>query len=97
MSIAVEEGYEPDMSIISDIVRGEINDDIKHLMNILPVDKVEALIGKDVLNKLRTSRLSGAKKAPPVIKAAVKDVAASKPASPIAAMKKQTIKDFFGA
>jgi hypothetical protein len=97
MAIAVDEGYEPDMSIITDIVRGEINDDIKHLMTILPPDQIEKILGKDVLNKLRTNRLAGSKKAPPTVKSIVKDVAPQKPAAQMTAMKKQTIKDFFGA
>lgn len=95
MSIAVEEGYEPDMDIISNIVRDEVNGDIKHLLNILPVDKVESLIGKEVLDKLRKSRLATAKKAPTSIKSIAKDVAARKPEVK-QDVKKQTIKDFFG-
>lgn len=96
MAIAVDEGYEPDMGIITDIVRGEINEDIQHLLRVLPVDKVEALIGKDVLNKLRTSRLASAKKAPTPIKAAIKDVATKKAPVSSAINKKVSIKDFFG-
>jgi hypothetical protein len=95
MSIAVDEGYEPDMSIIANIVREEINGDIKHLLNILPVDKVEQLMGKDVLDKLRKSRLASSKKAPPTVKSIAKDVAMTKKQEAPAA-KKQTMRDFFG-
>lgn len=97
MAIAVDEGYEPDMGIISNIVRDEINEDIQHLLRVLPVDKVEALIGKDVLNKLRTSRLASAKKAPMPMKHAVKDIAQKKVATNTTPAPRQTIKDFFGA
>lgn len=97
MAIAVEEGYEPDMSIIANIVREEVNNDIKHLLNVLPVDKVEALMGKEVLDKLRKSRLASAKKAPPVTaKTIARDVAPKKPQINNQQAKKQTIKDFFG-
>lgn len=96
MAIAVEEGYEPDMGIITNIVRDELNGDIQHLMNILPPAQIEKILGKDVLNKLRTSRLSTAKKVPPILKSAVRDVAAQKPAS-VTSSQRQTIKDFFGA
>jgi hypothetical protein len=96
MAIAVDEGYEPDMGIIANIVRDEVNGDIKHLLNVLPVNKVEEIIGKDVLNKLRTNRLAGAKKAPPVTKSTIKDVAAKKPSVQQPVVKKQTLKDFFG-
>lgn len=97
MAIAVEEGYEPDMGIITNIVRDELNGDIQHLMNILPPEQIEKVLGKEVLNKLRTSRLSSAKKVPAPIKAAVKDVAQQKPAAPISAAQKMTIKEFFKA
>ena len=96
MAIAVDEGYEPDMSIISNIVRDEINEDIQHLLRVLPVDKVEALIGKDVLNKLRTSRLAGAKKVPAPVKSSIKDVAAKKSIASSTPAQKVSIKDFFG-
>lgn len=96
MSIAVEEGYEPDMDIIANIVREEVNGDVKHLLNILPADKVEQLIGKDVLDKLRKNRLAGSKKAPPVtVKTLSKDVAAKKPEAK-QTVNKQTMRDFFG-
>lgn len=95
MAIAVDEGYEPDMGIITNIVREEINEDIQHLLKVLPVDKVEALIGKDVLNKLRTSRLASAKKAPTSMKSGIKDVAAKRIESAAAPVQKQTIRDFF--
>jgi hypothetical protein len=97
MSIAVEEGYEPDMEIIANIVREEVNGDVKHLLNILPADKVEQLLGKDVLDKLRKNRLAGIKKAPPVtIKTLGKDVANKRPESKVSASSKQTMRDFFG-
>jgi len=96
MAIAVDEGYEPDMGMITNIVRDEINEDIQHLLRVLPVDKVEALIGKDVLNKLRTSRLASAKKAPAALKSTVKDVAVKKQQQNTEAIKKMTMKDFFG-
>jgi hypothetical protein len=95
MSIAVEEGYEPDMDIISNIVRDELNGDIQHLMNILPPQQIEKILGKDVLNKLRTNRLATAKKAPPSLKSSVKDIAVKQSAIPSAPAQRQTIKDFF--
>jgi len=95
MSIAVEEGYEPEMDIIANIVREEVNNDVKHLLTVLPVDKVEQLLGQEVLGKLRKSRLEGAKKAPPPTKKIAKDVAAVKKQEAPAASK-VTIRDFLG-
>lgn len=95
MSIAVDEGYEPDMDIIASIVREEVNGDIKHLASILPADKLEALLGKDVLDKLRKNRLQTARKAPPTVKSIGRDVQVAKKTEekPIA---KQSMRDFFG-
>lgn len=95
MSIAVEEGYEPDMDIIANIVREEVNNDVKHLLNVLPVDKVESLLGKEVLDKMRKSRLATAKKAPTPMKSIAKDVATRKQ-EPVQQGQKKTIKEFFG-
>lgn len=95
MSIAVEEGYEPEMDIIANIVREEVNNDVKHLLTVLPVDKVEQLLGQEVLGKLRKSRLESAKKAPPPTKKIAKDVAAVKKQEAPAASK-VTIRDFLG-
>lgn len=95
MSIAVDAGYEPDMEIIANIVRDEVNNDVRHLLNVLPVDKVEALMGKDVLDKLRKSRLASAKKAPTPMKSIAKDVAAVKKEEP-KTTEKMTIRQFLG-
>lgn len=96
MAFAVEDGYEPDMDIIANIVREEVNNDVKHLLNILPADKVEQLLGKEVLDKLRKNRLAGGKKAPPVtVKTLGKDVANKKQVEQTAAQK-QTMRSFFG-
>lgn len=95
MSIAVDEGYEPDMDIIANIVKDEINNDVKHLLNVLSVEQVEALMGKDVLDKLRKNRLSTAKKSVPTMKTMTRDVAVSK-AKPATAAEKKTMREFFG-
>lgn len=96
MAIAVEEGYEPEMDIIANIVREEVNNDVKHLLTVLPVDKVEQLLGQEVLGKLRKNRLANAtKKTPPPTKKIASDVAAVKKQEAPAASK-VTIRDFLG-
>ena len=95
MAIAVEEGYEPEMDIITNIVREEINNDVKHLLTVLPVEQVEKLLGQEVLGKLRKNRLANAKKTPPPTKKLTTDIAAKKEA-PAQQVTKTTIKDFFG-
>lgn len=96
MAFMVEEGYEPDMEIIAEQVRNEMNSDIKHLLTILPVDKVEAILGQEVLGKLRKNRLDKAKKAPPTLKSQVKDVAAKPAKKEEKPAEKVTMRKFFG-
>lgn len=96
MAIAVEEGYEPEMDLITNIVREEVNNDVKHLLTVLPVDKVEQLLGQEVLGKLRKNRLANAKKTPPPTKKIAADVAAKKPEPAPTNQQKLTIKDFLG-
>ena len=96
MAFMVEEGYEPDMEIIAEQVRTEMNGDIKHLLSILPVDKVEQILGTEVLGKLRKSRLAKAKVVPPTLKSQVKDVAAQKVVKEDKPKQKETMRNFFG-
>lgn len=95
MAFMVEEGYEPDMEIIAEQVRNEMNSDIKHLLTILPADQVEKILGAEVLGKLRKNRLDKSKKAPPTLKSQVKDVAAKPVAKVETPAAKQTLRDFF--
>lgn len=96
MSVMVDGGYEPDMDIITNMVRDELEKDVKHLLTVLPVEKVEAILGQDVLGKLRKNRLANSKKPTtiPTKKVAV-DVAAMKKQEPKKESKPQTIRDFF--
>ena len=96
MSMAVEAGYEPDMSVISGIVRDEINSDMQKVLNSLSEKDLEKFLGKNVLEKLRKSRLASAKKAPPTVKSIAKDVATKKPSEKPSNSPKTTIRDFFG-
>ena len=95
MAFMVEEGYEPDMEIIAEQVRTEMNSDIKHLLSILPADQVEKILGKEVLTKLRTNRLAKAKVAPPTLKSQIKDVAAKPTKKEEKPAEKQTFREFF--
>jgi hypothetical protein len=90
----VEEGYEPDMDLITEQVRTEMESDVRHLLTMLPPDQVEKIMGAEVLGKLRKSRLAKAKSAPQPIKSAVKDVAPAKREAAKIPEKKQTIRDF---
>jgi uncharacterized damage-inducible protein DinB len=94
MTFMVEEGYEPDMNIITEQVRTEMEADVKHLLTMLPPEKVEQIMGAEVLGKLRKSRLAKAKAAPVPVKSAIKDTAPAKPQINKKEAPKQTIRDF---
>lgn len=99
MAIAVDAGYEPDMEIIANIVREEVDTDLKHKINSLKsksIGDLENFLGKDILNELRKNRLASSKKAPAVtVKSMTRDVAAKKQ-EPQQSLKKVTMKEFFG-
>ena len=95
MAFMVEEGYEPDMEIIADQVRNEMNNDIKHLLTILPVEKVEAILGQEILGKLRKNRLAKGKIAPPTMKSTIKDTAPIRKQADSKPAEKITMRDFF--
>lgn len=98
MAYMVEEGYEPDMDLITNQVRDEMNNDIKHLLNIMPADQVEKILGKEVLGKLRKNRLAKATKTPPApLKSTIRDVNVKAPKTEEKPKERTTtMKDFFG-
>lgn len=95
MSVMVDGGYEPDMDIISNMVRDDLEKDVKHLLTVLPVEQVEKILGADVLSKLRKSRLANSKKPPIPTKGKGIDVAVTRKQEVKQPEKKTTIRDFF--
>lgn len=63
--LAMNNGYE-DVKVadILPIVENDIKGEIKEMFSAMPEELVEAVIGKDVLNRLRKSRITKAKTAP---------------------------------
>lgn len=95
MAFMVEDGYEPDMDIITEQVRTEMNNDIKHLMSILPVEDVEKILGQEVLGKLRKNRLAKSKTPPVPVKSQIKDVSMKAPKKEEKVAEKITMRNFF--
>lgn len=94
MIMAVENGIDVDPSDVIPLIREEIHSDIKEMFGAMPAEIVEQIIGKETLGKLKSRRVAGAK--PPVpVRSAVKDVA-PKTQEKKEAVKKQTMRDFFG-
>lgn len=94
MLMGLQEGMDLQPEDVIPIVEQEMQNDLKEMFAAMPDDVIEAIVGKDVFNRVRKKNIAKAKNQPPVpVKAAVKDVAAEpkKENKP-----KQTFKDFLG-
>jgi hypothetical protein len=96
MLVGLEAGYDVSPEDVIPLVQEELNSDLKDMFSSLPEEQVEALLGEQVLNKLRKRR---------VAKAAAAQAAVTKPKiqdSGKAAKtektegEKKSYKDFFG-
>lgn len=94
MIMAVENGIDVDPKDVVPLIREEIHADIQQMFGAMPVEVIEQIMGKDIMGKLKSKRVAAAR--PPVpVKTALKDVAKNTEEKP-AAVKKQTVRDFFG-
>ena len=97
MLLGLENGVDVHPNDVINLVREEIQSDIQQMFAVMPEEVIEKLIGKDVLGKLRKSRVAKAKAAaPPVpVKSFVKDIGSDKPKveKPV---DKKSYKNFFG-
>lgn len=89
-------GYDVSPMDVLPLVREEIAEDLKQMFAAMPEDAVEAMIGKDVFNRVRKKNLAKAKgpTTPATEKSKVKDVGSQKSDKP--SEKKMGYKDFFG-
>lgn len=95
MMMAVEHGIDVDPKDVIPLIRQEIHSDISQMFGSMPAELIEQMIGKDTLGKLKNHRKASAGKPPVPVKASVKDVA-QKTEAKKEAVKKQTVRDFFG-
>lgn len=63
MIVAVENGYDLSPEQAVQLVQEEMDSDLKEMFGSLPEDRIESLLGDQVLNKLRKRRLAKAKEA----------------------------------
>jgi hypothetical protein len=97
MYIGLNKGVDLSPEEVLPLVEQEISEDIKSMFAVMPEDVIEAIIGKDVLSKMRKKRVAQAKAAPPATASQVKDTGkADKPAAKAKDEKKMSIKDFLG-
>jgi hypothetical protein len=91
----MEMGVNLEPEDVIDLVKAEVHDDIRELVQSLGEDSVEQFIGKDVLDKIRKKNISKSKQTPAAVKAAIKDVGAKSKEAP-KAQEKVDMKKFFG-
>jgi hypothetical protein len=78
------------------IVREEMQNDLKEMFGVMPDETIEAIVGKDVINRIRRKNLARAKATPPTpIRSALKDVGRTGKEEK-KEEKKLTIKELFG-
>lgn len=76
MHIGLKEGVDIKPQEALQIVRTEMLDELKTIINSLPEDKAEEFIGKEVLDRFRKKNLAKAKQqTPATVKAAIRDIA----------------------
>lgn len=63
MLVALEAGKNVTPDDVVDIVKEEMESDLKEMFSSLPEEQIEALLGEQVLNKLRKRRIAKAKEA----------------------------------
>jgi hypothetical protein len=81
---------------IMPLVREEIANDIKEMFAVAPDSVIEALVGKDVLTRLRKNKVAKATGSPTSVKSTIKDTGKSAPKKETEPAKKLSYKNFFG-
>jgi hypothetical protein len=97
MLIALESGKDVSPEDVLPLVREEIINDYKELLNSLPDEEIEKFIGKERINNIRKKNIAKAKQGAsnPAVKAATKAPSTGKTGEAKTEAKKQTLKDFF--
>jgi hypothetical protein len=95
MLAALQQGYDVSPDDVIPLVRDEIKEDLRSLINVMPDEALEQFLGKEVFNRFRKKNLAKAKEAANVSSAkAIKDT--GNKASTKEPEKKVSFKDFFG-
>lgn len=97
MLLGLENGVELDPMDIADLVKEEIQEDLKELVQAMGPDKAEQFLGKDILSSIRKKNIAKAKanKPPVPVNSSIKDVGSTKGKND-QPKEKQTFKRFFG-
>jgi hypothetical protein len=97
MLVALEAGRDVSPEDVIPLVREEMNSDLKEMFSSLPEDQIEALLGEQVLNKLRKRRVAKAQEAAKLIgNNKVNETGKSLESKNKVPGEKKNFKDFFG-
>jgi len=92
-------GLNNDLNLTPDdvvpLVREELQNDLKEMFAVMPDEVIEAVVGKEVFNRVRKKNVAKAKVAPTPLKAQIKDTGIKGDEKP-KAIEKKSMKDFFG-
>jgi hypothetical protein len=95
MIMALQNGKEIPVESVVELARNEIMQDVQSMVEAMPVEALEAFLGKNAISKLRKQRVAAAKVAPPQpLKSAIQDVGGKSESKP--AGEKVSFNDFFG-
>lgn len=95
MLVALEAGYDVTPEDVIPVVQEELNSDLKEMFASLPEDQIEALLGEQVLNKMRKRRVAKAQEAQKLVgKPNVADTGSNSKEEKV--REKQSFKNFFG-
>lgn len=76
MLLGLQDGMDLQPEDVIPIVEQEMQNDLKEMFAIMPDEVIEAVVGKDVINRIRKRSIAKAKAQPPVpVKSSVRDVA----------------------
>lgn len=95
MLLGLQSGYDVTPQDVLPLVEAEMQSDLKEMFAVMPDEVIEAMVGKDVITRIRKKNIAKAKAGnqPPVpVKAAIKDVGTK---SEPKAGEKQSFKQFF--
>ena len=97
MLLGLQNGVEIAPNDIVGLIREEIQGELKDMFAVMPEDVIQALIGKEVFEKVRKKNIAKAKsnKAPVTAQQVAKDTGQASPKKEDVA-KKQSMRDFFG-
>lgn len=98
MISGISKGMDVQPSDVVDIVKEEMNNDIKEMFSAMPAEVLSELIGNESYNKVRKHRVSKARKKTPksLESQKIADVGKTAKKAPSEPKKKKTIKELFG-